>query len=107
MLLSYKTLCQSLAPTLAAQPMNIGFSMPDRLAERLEERWGNLSNRALQAVVADAYREEILTLGEVRQILGHPTRMETEEFLKERGALFEYSEEELQKDARRAREARA
>ena len=87
--------------------MDIGFSMPDRLAERLEERWGSLSDRALQAVVADAYREEILTLGEVRQILGHSTRMETEEFLKERGALFEYNEEELQKDVKRAREARA
>ncbi|MCS4060563.1 UPF0175 family protein [Salinibacter ruber] len=87
--------------------MDIGFSMPDRLAERLKERWDNLSDRALRAVVADAYREEIITLEEVRQILGHSTRMETEEFLKERGELFEYSEEELQKDVKRAREARA
>jgi len=85
--------------------MDIVFSVPDRLAERLEERWGDLSERALQAIVADGYREEVLPLGEVREILGHSTRLETEQFLKDRGILLEMTEEELEKDARTAREA--
>jgi len=86
--------------------MDVAFSMPDRLAERLEKQLGNLSERALQAVAADAYREEALTLGEVRSLLGHSTRLETEQFLKERGALLDYNEEELNADVAAAREAR-
>jgi len=87
--------------------MDVAFSMPDRLAERLRNQWGNLSERALQAIVAEAYQEEVLTLGEVREILGHPTRLETEQFLKDRGILLEMTEGELEKDARVAREARS
>jgi len=87
--------------------MDVAFSMPDRLAERLRNQWGDLSERALQAIVAEAYREEVLTLGEVREILGHSTRLETDRFLKERGILLEMTEEELEEDARVAQEARS
>jgi hypothetical protein len=45
--------------------MDVAFSIPDRLADRLENRWDDLSKRALESVVAEAYREEVLTLGEV------------------------------------------
>lgn len=93
--------------TLSFPTMDVAFSVPDRLAERLEERWGDLSERALQAIVADGYREEALTLGEVREILGHSTRLETEQFLKDRGILLEMTAEELEEDARAAREARS
>lgn len=92
---------------LSFPTMDVAFSVPDRLAERLEERWGDLSERALQAIVADGYREEALTLGEVREILGHSTRLETEQFLKDRGILLEMTAEELEEDARAAREARS
>ena len=85
--------------------MDVVFSVPDRLAERLQERWGDLSERALHAILADGYREEVLTLGEVREILGHSTRLKTEQFLKDRGILLEMTEEGLEEDARAAREA--
>ena len=87
--------------------MDVAFSMPDRLAERLREQWDSLSERALQAIVADAYREEAITLGEVREILGHSTRLETEQFLKDRGVLLDMTEEDLESDARVAHEARS
>jgi predicted HTH domain antitoxin len=83
--------------------MDVAFSVPDEFAERLQKRWGDLSKRALEATVADAYREEELTLGEVREILGHSTRLETEQFLNDRGILLEMSEEELEDDAKAAR----
>ena len=86
--------------------MDVVFSVPDRLAERLLKRWG-VSERALQAIVADGYREEVLTLGEVREVLGHSTRLETEQLLKDRGILLEITEEELEESARAAREARS
>jgi predicted HTH domain antitoxin len=86
--------------------MDVAFSMPEDLAQRLQAHWGDLSRRALEAVVADAYREETITLGEVRRLLGHSTRLETEAFLKSRGALLEYSEDELDADIQAAKEAR-
>jgi predicted HTH domain antitoxin len=78
--------------------MDVAFSLPEDLARRLQEQWGDLSQRALESLVAQAYREDSLTLGEVRRILGHETRLETESFLKERDALLDYSEEELEQD---------
>jgi predicted HTH domain antitoxin len=82
----------------AVPAMDVAFSLPEDLARRLQEQWGDLSQRALESLVAQAYREDSLTLGEVRRILGHETRLETESFLKERDALLDYSEEELEQD---------
>jgi hypothetical protein len=87
--------------------MDVAFSIPDRLADRLERRWDDLPKRALESVLAEAYREEVLTLGEVREALGHSTRLETEQFLKDRGILLEMTDEELEDDARAARDARS
>jgi predicted HTH domain antitoxin len=86
--------------------MDVDFSLPEDLPRKLQERWGDLSRRALESFFAQAYREEPLTLGEVRRIFGHETRMETEAFLKEQGALLNFSEEELEQDLKAALEAR-
>lgn len=85
--------------------MDVAFSLPEDLARKLQERWGDLSQRALESLVAQAYREESLTLGEVRRLLGHETRMETEAFLKQQGALLDYSEKELEQDLEAALKA--
>jgi predicted HTH domain antitoxin len=85
--------------------MNVTFSLPEDIARKLHERWGDLSRRAFEFLVAQAYCEESLALGEVRRILGHETRMETEAFLREQGALLDFSEEELEQDLKAALEA--
>lgn len=85
--------------------MDVAFSLPENLARRLEKEWGNLSRGALESVAAQGYRDGSLTLGEVRALLGHETRMQTEAFLKERGALLDYSEEELEQDLEAALQA--
>ena len=85
--------------------MDVAFSIPEGLARRLEEQWGDLSRGALESVAAQGYRDGSLTLGEVRALLGHETRMQTEAFLKERGALLNYSEEELEEDLEAAPKA--
>jgi predicted HTH domain antitoxin len=85
--------------------MDVTFSLPEDIARKLQEKWGDLSRRALESLVVQAYREESLTLGDVRRLLGHEIRMETEAFLKEKGALLEYSEEELEQDVQAARKA--
>lgn len=58
--------------------MDVAFSMPDDLARRLEHRWGNLSERAREALVAEAH-----------------------------GVYLDYSEEDLAEDVRAARAARS
>jgi predicted HTH domain antitoxin len=85
--------------------MNVAFSLPEDIAPKVKEMWGDLSRRALESFVAQGYREELLTLGEVRRLLGHETRMETEALLKKQGALLDYSEEELEQDVEAARKA--
>ena len=85
--------------------MDVAFSLPEDLAHRLEEQWGDLSRGALESVAAQGYREGALTLGEIRALLGHETRMQTEAFLKEQGALLDYSEKELEEDLEAALKA--
>lgn len=85
--------------------MEVAFSLPEDIARRLQKQWGDLSRRALESLVAQAYREESLTLGEARQLLGHETRMETEAFLKDQVALLDYSEGELEQDLEAALKA--
>ncbi|CBH23658.1 Hypothetical protein SRM_00737 [Salinibacter ruber M8] len=85
--------------------MDVVFSLPEDLGRKLQERWGDLSRRALESLIAQTYSEESLTLGEVRRLLGLVTRMETEAFLKEQGALLDYTEEELEQDLKAALEA--
>ena len=85
--------------------MDVVFSLPEDLGRKLQERWGDLSRRALESLIAQTYSEESLTLGEIRRLLGLVTRMETEAFLKEQGALLDYTEEELEQDLEAALEA--
>ena len=85
--------------------MDVVFSLPEDIARKLQQKWGDLSRRALESFVAQGYREESLTLGDVRRLLGHETRMDTEAFLKKQGALLDYSEEELERDVEAARKA--
>lgn len=85
--------------------MDVVFSLPEDIARKLQQKWDDLSRRALESFVAQGYREESLTLGDVRRLLGHDTRMETEAFLKKQGAFLDYSEEELERDVEAARKA--
>ena len=85
--------------------MDVAFSLPEDLARRLEEQWGDLSRGALESVAAQGYRDGSITLGDVRALLGHETRMETEAFIQDRGALLDYSEDELDRDLETALKA--
>ncbi|WP_439344534.1 UPF0175 family protein [Vacuolonema iberomarrocanum] len=49
-------------------------------------------------VVVQAYRDEVISAGKVRQILGMATRMEVEEFLKQKGIDLHYDETDLESD---------
>lgn len=78
--------------------MEISIRVPDDVARLLRERWGDLSERTLEAVAAEAYREGVLTSAEVGRMLGHDSRWETHKFLKRVGAHLDYTRDDLERD---------
>ncbi len=83
--------------------MNIAIELPESVAQYLDTRGGDLSRRALEALAVDAYRAGEITTAEVRRMLGHASRWETEAFLKERQAYLDYTEADLEQDIRTLR----
>ena len=78
--------------------MEVLLRVPDEVAEKIRVRPEDLPRRALESLVADSYRAGDITSAEVQRILGFETRMQTDAFLKERGAYLHYTEEDLRKD---------
>lgn len=85
--------------------MEISISLPDEVAERLHGRWQDLPRHALEALVADAYRQDVLTAAEVQKILGLGSRFETDAFLERAGADIGYTWKDLEDDLQTFREA--
>lgn len=78
--------------------MQITIDIPEELADILELKWGNLSQRTLEALAVEGYRRGMMTRGQVRQMLNLSSFYEVEQFLKERGANLHYDEIDLEQD---------
>ena len=78
--------------------MNISITLPDEIAVHLESRWKDLSRRALEALVVDAYRNGIISSAETQRILGLESRWDVEELLQAKQAYLGYSEKDLEQD---------
>lgn len=85
--------------------MRISISLPDDVAKRLHSQWEDLPRHTLEALVADAYRQGVVTAAEVQQVLGLPSRYDTDAFLKQAGADLDYTWQDLEDDLRTFREA--
>lgn len=85
--------------------MALTINIPDDISEALEQRWGDLSRRVIEALALEAYAEDLLTEHQLGRLLGLPSRFDVEAFLKERRVPSGYSNEDLDEDARRLREA--
>ena len=85
--------------------MEISISVPDDVADRLHAKWNDLPRHVLEALVADAYRQGVLTAAEVRRILGLASRYDTDAFLKEAGADLDYTWQDLEEDLETFRRA--
>ena len=51
----------------------------------------------------EAYRSQLLTTAELRQLLGYETGYALDGFLKEHGVYLEYTPEELEREAENSR----
>ena len=79
--------------------MEFKLSIPDNVAERIAATGGNVSRRALEALALEGYREQILTLYQVSEMLGL-SRVETEDFLgRHQVPLGSIDESELENEA--------
>ncbi|MGL5082953.1 MAG: UPF0175 family protein [Microcoleaceae cyanobacterium] len=77
--------------------MQITITIPDEIAEHLQQRIPDLPRRALESMVAQAYRDELLTHAEVGKIL-NLSRWEVDAFLKAARAYLHYNETDLEND---------
>ncbi len=77
--------------------MPVTIELPEEIKHQLEEKWGDLPRRALEAVALEGYRSEALSTGQVAEMLGLCV-WDTEAFLKEHGADLNYTSEDLRRD---------
>jgi len=78
--------------------MQITIELPDDIAQRLAQTVDSLPQRALESLVVEAYRDELLTHAEVGRILNLSSRWDIDAFLKQAGADLHYDLADLQAD---------
>jgi predicted HTH domain antitoxin len=77
--------------------MNVEVNIPDEIFSVSNS---NVSREVLEAVAAEGFRSDQLTLAQVRRLLGFETRYEAEQFLAGRGiAWVKYSVEDAQRES--------
>jgi predicted HTH domain antitoxin len=74
------------------------LELPDELSAYLAAHGQDPSRAALESIALEAFRENKLTTGQLRRLLGFQTRMQVHAFLKERGVYLHYGLEDLQHD---------
>jgi hypothetical protein len=85
--------------------MTITLEIPDQLAASLESRCPELAQGILERFAVEAYRDGTLSAVQIRTLLGHDSRLETEAFLAAHGAWPTLTVDEIIADAQVAAEA--
>jgi predicted HTH domain antitoxin len=78
--------------------MQITIDIPEAIGQQLTAQWGNISQRAKEALAVEAYRTGSLTSVQVQSLLDLSFRWEVEEFLKKSQAYLNYTESDLEQD---------
>lgn len=80
--------------------MPLSIDLPDDIQAVLEDRWGDLSQHLRENLALDGYQQGLLSLAQVRRMLGLSTRLEAQNFLGQRGvAVFDFDPSELDREA--------
>ncbi|MDX2100235.1 MAG: UPF0175 family protein [Leptolyngbyaceae cyanobacterium bins.59] len=78
--------------------MKIQIQIPDGVAHNLQAKWGDLERKLLEMMVVEAYREGAISTGKVRELLGLPTRLDADAFLKAKEVYLNYDEADFEQD---------
>jgi hypothetical protein len=78
--------------------MEVTIQVPEDIAHRLREKWGqDIPWHALESVALKGFRERILTTEELRQLLGFESKFDVHAFLKAHDVPF-YTLADLEHD---------
>ena len=78
----------------------LSIDMPEDVRSALEGRCGNLWRRVTENLALDGYRQGLLSLAQVRRLLGLATRWEAQRFLGSRGIpVFDFDPAEIDREA--------
>ncbi len=78
--------------------MNLTVEIPDDVASRLTAAGGDLARRALEALLAEEYRQGRLTKLDLRRLLGFQTSDQIDTFLRTHEVWIDYTLEDLQRE---------
>jgi len=78
--------------------MNVTLEIPDDVARRLSAVGGDLSRRALEALVAEEYKQGHLTKPDLRRLLGLETSDQIDGFLKAHDIWIDYTLQDLERE---------
>ena len=78
--------------------MNLTVEIPDDVAERLSAEGGDLSVRALEALVAEEYRQGRLNKLDIRRMLGLKTSDQIDTFLRAHEVWLDYTLEDPEQE---------
>jgi Uncharacterised protein family (UPF0175) len=76
--------------------IQVAIELPEDIGQELQSKWKNLPAAVLEALALEGYRTGSLTKSQVRRMLGFETRMQVNQFLREHGIYYDYSQEELE-----------
>ena len=91
---------------IISRAMTLTVNIPDDLAAELGAGFQNLGRAALEALAAEAYSKDVLSLDQVRRMLELDSRWEAQTVLSRHGVWPDQSAEEILADARRSSEFR-
>lgn len=74
------------------------LDLPEELSTFLTASGHSLQRAALEAIALEAYRENVLSTGQLRHLLGYHTRTQVHAFLKEHGVYLRYGVVDLEHD---------
>ncbi len=78
--------------------MQIKIDIPEAIGQQLIAQWGNVSQRAKEALAIEAYRSGSLTSAQIQSLLNLSSRWEVEKFLKSSQVYLDYTESDLEQD---------
>ena len=78
--------------------MEVTVQIPDDIASRMTADGADLSRRALEALVAEEFRQGHLNKPDLRRSLGFETSYEIDGFLKAHGVYDDFTMEDFERD---------
>jgi hypothetical protein len=84
--------------------MTLTLEIPDSIAPAWKSEGEDVARAILEDSAVEAYRQGRLSAFQIRQLLGHASRWETEDFLSAHGAWPGLTEDEAREDSRRLSE---